>query len=84
MLRTLVYGIDLGCFRQAALKLSRSPSAVRTQLKTLEATLGTELLRKSGRGLILKDACEAFLVYARRLKCVCKRRLLLWQPKFTG
>ncbi|MFC4456520.1 LysR substrate-binding domain-containing protein [Deinococcus sonorensis] len=67
VIRTLVYGVDLGSFSQAAIKLSRSPSAVSTQLKKLEAQLGTELLRKSGRGLVLTDAGEAFLVYARRL-----------------
>ncbi|WP_084046555.1 LysR substrate-binding domain-containing protein [Deinococcus hopiensis] len=66
-LRTLVYGVDLGSFSQAALKLSRSPSAISTQLKKLEAQVGTELLRKSGRGLVLTDAGESFLVYARRL-----------------
>jgi len=67
VLRTFVQGVDLGSFGKAAERLSRSPSAVSTQLKKLEAQLGVPLLRRSGRGLVLTEAGESLLVYARRL-----------------
>ncbi len=67
VVRTFVYGVDLGSFGRAAVRLSRSPSALSAQLRKLEAQVGTRLLRKSGRALVLTDAGEAFLVYARRL-----------------
>lgn len=67
VLRTFVTGIELGSFAKAADRLGRSTSAVSTQIKNLEAQLGTPILRKAGRGLEPTPAGETLLSYARRL-----------------
>ncbi|MGE7137847.1 LysR substrate-binding domain-containing protein [Luteibacter sp. NPDC031894] len=66
-LRSFVTGVDAGSFARAAERLGRSTSAVSAQLKKLEELSGTNLVRKSGRGLTLTDSGEALLSYARRL-----------------
>lgn len=66
-MRTLAVGIELGSFARAADRLARSTSAVSAQLKKLEEQAGTPILRKSGRGLMLTDAGELLLGYARRI-----------------
>jgi DNA-binding transcriptional LysR family regulator len=66
-LRSFVAGIEAGSFAQAADLLGRSTSAVSAQLKKLEEQTGTELVRRSGRGLALTDGGEVFVSYARRL-----------------
>lgn len=66
-LRSFAAGIEAGSFARAADRLGRSTSAVSAQLKKLEDQAGVALVRKSGRGLILTDAGEALLSYARRL-----------------
>ena len=67
ILRTLVTGMDLGSFAKAADRLGRSQPAVSLQLRKLEEQAGVELLRKHGRGLVLTEAGEVMLAYARRL-----------------
>ena len=67
VLRTFTTGVALGSFVRAADRLGRSTSAVSAQLKKLESQAGTPLLRKSGRGLVLTEAGEILLAYARRL-----------------
>jgi DNA-binding transcriptional LysR family regulator len=67
VMRSFATGIELGSFAKAADRLSRSTSAVSAQLKKLEDQAGTPLLRKSGRGMVLTDAGEVMLGYARRL-----------------
>jgi DNA-binding transcriptional LysR family regulator len=67
VLRSFVTGIELGSFAKAADRLGRSTSAISAQLKKLEDQVGTPVLRKAGRGLVLTDAGEAMLGYARRL-----------------
>lgn len=66
-MRTFAVGIELGSFSKAADRLGRSTSAVSAQLKKLEDQAGTPIVRKSGRGLMLTDAGELLLGYARRL-----------------
>lgn len=66
-MRTLAVGIEMGSFSRAADRLGRSTSAVSAQLKKLEQQAGTPIVRKSGRGLMLTDAGELLLGYARRL-----------------
>lgn len=66
-LRSFVTGIDAGSFAQAAGRLGRSTSAISARLKKLEDQAGTELVRRSGRGLALTDGGELLLSYARRL-----------------
>jgi DNA-binding transcriptional LysR family regulator len=67
ILRTLATGMDLGSFAKAAERLGRSQSAISLQLRKLEEQLGVELLRKQGRNLMLTEAGEVMLGYARRL-----------------
>ncbi|WP_248803041.1 LysR substrate-binding domain-containing protein [Pseudomonas sp. MWU13-2100] len=67
VLRTFVAGVELGSFAKAAERLGRSTSAVSAQLKKLETQVGSAVLVKSGRGLILSAAGESLLSHARRL-----------------
>ncbi|GLQ51601.1 LysR substrate-binding domain-containing protein [Dyella flava] len=67
VMRSFATGIELGSFAKAADRLGRSTSAVSAQLKKLEDQAGTPLLRKSGRGMVLTEAGEVMLGYARRL-----------------
>lgn len=67
VLRSLAVGIELGSFAKAADRLGRSTSAVSAQLKKLEAQVGTPILRKAGRGMVLTPTGEVLLGYAHRL-----------------
>ncbi|MER0240208.1 LysR substrate-binding domain-containing protein [Fulvimarina sp. MAC8] len=67
VLRTFVTGMDLGSFAKAADRLGRSPSAVSLHLRKLEDQIGQPLVRKQGRGLILTEAGETLIGYARRI-----------------
>ncbi len=66
-LRSYVTGIELGSFAKAAERLGRSTSAVSAHLKKLEQQVGAPILRKSGRGMVMTEAGETLLGYARRL-----------------
>ncbi|MDT3251414.1 LysR substrate-binding domain-containing protein [Serratia sp. root2] len=66
-LRSYVTGIELGSFARAAERLGRSTSAVSAHLKKLEQQIGAPILRKSGRGMVMTEAGETLLGYARRL-----------------
>ena len=67
VLRSFVTGIELGSFAKAASRLGRSPSAISLQLRKLEDQVGQILVQKQGRGLVLTEAGETMLGYARRL-----------------
>ena len=67
VLRTFVTGVEFNSFAKAADRLGRSTSAVSAQLKKLEEQIGTPVLAKSGRGLVLTPAGESLLSHARRL-----------------
>ncbi len=67
VLQSFASGVELGSFARAAERLGRSTSAISIQLKKLEEQLGTPLLQKAGRGLVLTPAGEVMLGYARRL-----------------
>lgn len=67
VLRTFVTGVEFNSFAKAADRLGRSTSAVSAQLKKLEEQIGTAVLAKSGRGLILTPMGESLLSHARRL-----------------
>ncbi|MGY2286464.1 LysR substrate-binding domain-containing protein [Pseudomonas gingeri] len=67
VLRTFVTGIEFNSFAKAAERLGRSTSAVSAQLKKLEEQVGSAVLAKSGRGLVLTPLGEALLSHARRL-----------------
>lgn len=66
-LRSFATGIELGSFAKAAERVGRSASAVSAQLKKLEEQAGAPLLQKSGRGMVLTNAGETLLSYARRM-----------------
>lgn len=67
VLRSFVAGMDLGSFAKTADRVGRSTSAVSAQIHKLEEQAGTPLFRKFGRELVLTDADEVMLNYARRL-----------------
>ncbi|MAM76570.1 LysR substrate-binding domain-containing protein (plasmid) [Tistrella mobilis] len=67
VLRTFVTGSTLGSFAKAAERIGRSPPAISLQLRKLEAQVGQTLFRKQGRGLVLTEAGEILLSYAKRL-----------------
>lgn len=67
LLRSFTLGMELGSFAKAADRLGRSPSAISLQLKKLEEQVGETLLQKQGRGLVLTEAGEILLGYARRI-----------------
>jgi DNA-binding transcriptional LysR family regulator len=67
VLRSFVTGVELGSFAKAADRLHRSTSALSAQLRKLEDQAGTAIFRKAGRGLVLTEAGETMLTYARRL-----------------
>jgi DNA-binding transcriptional LysR family regulator len=67
VLRTFVTGVEFNSFAKAADRLGRSTSAVSAQLKKLEEQIGTPVLAKSGRGLVLTPVGESLLSHARRL-----------------
>jgi DNA-binding transcriptional LysR family regulator len=67
VLRTFVTGVEFNSFAKAADRLGRSTSAVSAQLKKLEEQIGTPVLAKSGRGLVLTPTGETLLSHAHRL-----------------
>ncbi|MBR7539064.1 LysR family transcriptional regulator, partial [Mycobacterium tuberculosis] len=58
---------ETGTVSGAAEKLARTQAAVSMQLKRLEADLGTQLLKRSSRGVSLTDSGEILVAYARKL-----------------
>ncbi len=67
VLRTLVSAYQLGGFNRAAAQVGRSQSAVSQQIHKLEERVGRRLFVKRGRGLVLTEAGEIVLAYARRI-----------------
>lgn len=84
-LRSFVTGMECGSFAQAALRLSRSTSAVSAQLKKLESQCGTALVAKQGRHLVLTAEGEKLMSYARRLLALNDETLRALQgERLTG
>lgn len=84
-LRSFVTGMECGSFAQAALRLSRSTSAVSAQLKKLESQCGTALVTKQGRHLVLTAEGEKLMSYARRLLALNDETLRALQgERLTG
>ena len=67
ILRTLVSAQQLGGFNRAAQRVGRSRSAVSQQIRKLEEQLDKRLFRKQGRSLVLTEAGDVLLSYARRI-----------------
>jgi DNA-binding transcriptional LysR family regulator len=66
-LRAFVTVVETGGHTRAARRLGVSQSTVSETLTALERTLGTELFRKSARGMTLTRSGEVLLPYARRI-----------------
>jgi len=66
LLRAFVAVAEAGTVSKAALRLSRTQAAVSMQLQRLEAEFGSQLLLRSSRGMILTEAGEIVLAYARK------------------
>ena len=67
ILRTLVTAQQLGGFNRAAQRVGRSQSAVSQQVRKIEEQLDKPLFRKEGRGLVVTEAGDVLLSYARRI-----------------
>jgi DNA-binding transcriptional LysR family regulator len=66
-MRTLLAAQQLGGLKHAAERVGRSQSAVSQQMRKLEEQVGQPLFRRQGRGLVLTDAGDLILSYARRV-----------------
>ncbi|PVE25129.1 LysR family transcriptional regulator [Microvirga sp. KLBC 81] len=67
VLRTLIAICDNGGVNRAAGIIGRSQSAVSLQIRKLEQQVGTALFQKKGRRLVLTEAGDVLLNYARRI-----------------
>jgi DNA-binding transcriptional LysR family regulator len=67
VLRTLVTAQQLGSFNRTANHIGRSQSAVSQQIRKLEEQVGEPLFHKQGRHMVLTEAGEVMLAYARRI-----------------
>ncbi len=67
LLRTFVAIADCGGFARAGERVHRTQSTVSLQMKRLEARAGTDLFRREGRAMVLTDAGDQLLRYARRI-----------------
>jgi DNA-binding transcriptional LysR family regulator len=66
-MRTLLAAQQFGGLNRAAQRVGRSQSAVSQQMRKLEEQVGQPLFRRQGRGLVLTDAGDLILSYARRV-----------------
>lgn len=84
-LHGFVASMKYGNFAQAALRLSRSISAVNIQLRELGSQCGTVLVAKRGRYLVLAAGDGRLMNYARRLLALNDETLYTLQDeRFTG
>ena len=67
LLRTLVALADLGSLAAASRRVGRTEAALSLQLRRLEAQAGQPVLARRGRRLVLTEAGEVLLGYARRI-----------------
>ena len=67
LLKAFLAVADRLSFTHAAVSLNRTQSAVSSQIKRLEAQLGTELFKRSTTNVSLSAAGEGLIGYARRI-----------------
>ncbi|AOK28266.1 LysR family transcriptional regulator [Burkholderia singularis] len=67
VMRTLLAAHQLGSLNRAAERVGRSQSAISQQIRKLEEQVGLPLFRRQGRGLVLTDAGDVILSYAKRI-----------------
>ncbi|MBA8881308.1 LysR family transcriptional regulator [Phyllobacterium myrsinacearum] len=67
LLRALIVVAETGTVSGAAERLARTQAAVSMQIKRLEVDLGTQLFKRTSRGVSLTDSGEILVAYARKL-----------------
>ncbi len=67
LLRAFVAVIDLGAYTKAGEVLGRTQPAISLQMRRLEELVGAQLIRQSGRALLLTSEGEMLLSYAREI-----------------
>ncbi|NTV84532.1 MAG: LysR family transcriptional regulator, partial [Bacteroidales bacterium] len=67
LLRTFTAIVEAGSMARAAEQVARSQPAVSLQMKKLEDMIGSAVLRKNGRRLVLTEVGETLFAYAKRL-----------------
>jgi DNA-binding transcriptional LysR family regulator len=79
LLRTFLAFADSGSLSRAAVAVGRTPSAVTSQMRRLEDTIGSRLIEPSGRGRVLTVAGEELVGHAHRILDVHRQALLSLQ-----
>jgi DNA-binding transcriptional LysR family regulator len=79
LLRTFLAFADSGSLSRAAAAVGRTPSAITSQMRRLEDTIGSPLIEPSGRGRILTVAGEELVGHSRRILDVHRQALLSLQ-----
>lgn len=77
-LRSFVAICETGSFRQAAVRVNRSPSAVSLQIGKLEELLDAQLLHRDARSVVLTEQGEVLLGIARRLLGISDEAMTLF------
>lgn len=67
LLRTFVHVVDCGGFTRAGERVHRTQSTISQQIKRLEDAIGRPLLVRQGRGVLLTEAGETLIGFARRM-----------------
>ncbi len=67
LLRTLLWAAQTGSFKEAAIRVGRTQSAVSLQMNRLEEMIGAAPFERHGRGIILTVPGAILLDYARRM-----------------
>ena len=75
-LRTFIAVVDEQSFSRAAERLDRTQSAVSLQIAKLENRLHVKLLNRSTRNLVLTNAGETLLTYARQIIALADEAVL--------
>jgi DNA-binding transcriptional LysR family regulator len=72
LLRTFAAVCDLGSFTKAARRVHLTQSAVSLHIKRLETQVGSRLIARRARGILLTEHGEVLLSYARRILALHK------------
>jgi DNA-binding transcriptional LysR family regulator len=67
LLRTFVHVVDCGGFTRAGERVHRTQSTISQQIKRLEDQVGRPLLLRQGRTVVLTEAGETLIGFARRM-----------------
>lgn len=67
LLRTFVHVVDCGGFTRAGERVHRTQSTISQQIKRLEDVVGRPLLVRQGRRVLLTEAGETLIGFARRM-----------------